>query len=106
MVQKKQPRSVLRIIRLTMIELGSMDVFEYIQDDLNSEPRHNCESLAKAINDISRELEFDSFRIMQLLLENKPIDALHTHSYGFHTSNGREIINAIQNKYYEYESAS
>ena len=89
-----------------MIELGSMDVFEYIQDDLNSEPKHNCESLAKAINDISRELEFDSFRIMQLLLENKPIDALHTHSYGFHTSNGREIINAIQNKYYEYESAS
>jgi len=89
-----------------MIELGSMDVFEYIQDDLNSEPSHNCESLAKAIIDISRELEFDSFRIMQLLLENKPIDALHTHSYGFHTVNGREIINAIQDKYYEYESTN
>ena len=89
-----------------MIELGSMDIFEYIQDDLNSEPKHNCESLAKAINDVSRELEFDSFRIMQLLLENKPIDALYTHSYGFHTANGREIINAIQNKYYEYESTS
>ena len=74
-----------------MIELGSMDISEYIQDDLNSEPRHNCESLAKAINDISRELEFDSFRIMQLL---------------FHTANGREIINAIQNKYYEYESTN
>ena len=89
-----------------MIELRSMDIYEYIQDDLNSEPRHNCESLAKAINDVSRELEFDSFRIMQLLLENKPINALHTHSYGFHTSNGREIINAIQNKYYEYESTN
>ena len=89
-----------------MIELGSMDIFEYIQDDLNSEPKHNCESLAKAINDVSRELEFDSFRIMQLLLENKPIDALHTHSYGFHTANGREIINEIQNKYYEYESTN
>ena len=89
-----------------MIELGSMDVFEYIQDDLNSEPRHNCESLAKAINDISRELEFDSFRIMQLWLEDKPIDALHTHSYGFHTANGREIINRLTNKYYEYESTS
>jgi len=89
-----------------MIELGSMDISEYIQDDLSSEPRHNCESLAKAINDVSRELEFDSFRIMQLLLENKPIDALHTHSYGFHTANGREIINAIQNKYYEYESTN
>ena len=89
-----------------MIELGSMDVFEYIQDDLNSEPKHNCESLAKAINDISRELEFDSFRIMQLWLEDKPIDALHTHSYGFHTANGREIINRLTNKYYEYESAN
>ena len=89
-----------------MIELGSMDIFEYIQDDLNSEPKHNCKSLSKAINDVSNELEFDSFRIMQLLLENKPIDALYTHSYGFHTANGREIINAIQNKYYEYESTN
>ena len=89
-----------------MVELGSMDVFEYIQDDLNSEPRHNCEALAEAINDISRELEFDSFRIMQLLLENKPIDALHTHSYGFHTANGREIINRIKSKYYEYTSTN
>ena len=89
-----------------MIELGSMDVFEYIQDNLNSEPRHNCESLAKAINDVSRELEFDSFRIMQLLLENKHIDALHTHSYGFHTANGREIINRIKEYYYEYEKCN
>lgn len=89
-----------------MIELGSMDVFEYIQDDLNSEPRHNCESLAKAINDVSREIEFDSFRIMQLFLENKPIDALHTHSYGFQTVNGREIINRLIDKYHEYESSN
>lgn len=87
-----------------MKALGSMDVFEYIQDNLNSEPRHNCESLAKAINDVSNELEFDSYRIMQLLLENKPIDALHTHIYGFHTVNGREIINTLIDKYYEYES--
>jgi len=38
---------------------------------------------------------------MQLLLENKPIDALHTHSYGFHTANGRSLIEGIQNTYYE-----
>ena len=89
---------------MTKIELESMDVFEYIQDDLNSEPKHNCKSLAKAINDISRELKFDSFRIMQLWLEDKPIDALYTHSYGFHTANGREIINRLTSKYYEHES--
>ena len=78
----------------------------YIKTELSSNPRHNCKSLSKAINDVSNELEFDSFRIMQLLLENKPIDALYTHSYGFHTANGREIINTIQNKYYEYESTN
>jgi len=25
-----------------------------------------------------------------------------THSYGFHTRNGREIINSLKGKYYEY----
>ena len=78
----------------------------YIIEELGSEPRHDVYALANAINDIADEVGFDSFRIMQLLLENKPIDALHTHSYGFHTSNGREIINGIQSKYYEYESAN
>tara|TARA_R110002012_G_scaffold22006_4_gene76229 strand:+ start:806 stop:1078 length:273 start_codon:yes stop_codon:yes gene_type:complete len=88
------------------MKLGSMDVFEYIQDDLNSEPRHNCESLAKAINDVADELECDTRELMWLLLENRPIDAIHTHSYGFHTANGREIINKLKDKYYEYESTS
>ena len=79
---------------------------KYIKEELDSEPKHDCEALSEAINDVAYEIEFDSFRIMQLLLENKPIDALYTHSYGFHTANGREIINQLQNKYYEYESAS
>ena len=41
-----------------------------------------------------------------VLIENRPIDGLHTHSYGFHTANGRELINGIQNKYYEYENGN
>ena len=73
----------------------------YIINELDSKPRHNCMALAEAINHIADEVEYDSFALMQLLLENKPIDALHTHSYGFHTSNGRSIIEAIQNTYYE-----
>ena len=88
------------------MDITREQIENYIINDLDSEPRHNCEALANAINDIADEVEFDSFRLMQLLLENKPIDALHTHSYGFHTSNGREIINGIQSKYYEYESTN
>ena len=74
----------------------------YIINELGSEPRHDCQALAKAINEISEEVDFDSYRLMQLLLENKPIDALHTHSYGFHTANGRSLIQGIQSKYYEH----
>ena len=72
----------------------------YIRQELNSEPKHNCEALAEAINHIAEEVDYDSFALMQLLLENKPIDALHTHSYGFHTSNGRSLIEGMQNAYY------
>ena len=67
---------------------------KYIREDLDSEPRHNCEALAEAIN-------YVSFALMQLLLENKPISALHTHSYGFHTHSGRDLIEGMQNAYYE-----
>ena len=73
----------------------------YIREELNSEPRHNCIALAEAINHVSNEVEYDSFALMQLLLENKPIDALHTHSYGFHTANGRSLIEAMQNTYHK-----
>ena len=76
----------------------------YITTQLECEVRHNCKALAMAINTIADELQYDSWPLMRLVIENYPIDELHTHSYGFHTANGREIINSIQSKYYEYES--
>ena len=76
----------------------------YILDELGSEPRHDVYALADAINDVAEEVECDSFDLMRLLLENVAIDGLHTHSYGFHTANGRHLINEIQYKYYEYKS--
>ena len=81
-------------------------VEKYIMRDLGMIPRHDCYALADAITDMAKELDHDECELMYLLLENRPIDMLHTHSYGFHTANGREIINNLQHKYYEYESAS
>jgi len=74
---------------------------DYIINELDSKPRHNCMALAEAINHIAAEVEYDSFALMQLLLENRPINALHTHSYGFHTANGRSLVEGMQNAYYE-----
>jgi len=81
-------------------------VEKYIRKDLGYEPRHDCYALAQAITDTSLDMDYDEFELMELLLSNKPINALHTHSYGFHTANGRGIINRIKDYYYEHESAS
>ena len=83
------------------MDITAEQIENYIVNELNSKPRHNLEAMAVAINHIADEVEYDPFALMQLLLENKPIDALHTHSYGFHTANGRSIIEGIQNTYYE-----
>jgi len=79
-------------------------VEKYITEDLGMTPRHNCEALAYAITDISAEVDYDSYELMQLLLENTPIDGLNTHSYGFHTANGRSLIDGMVNLYNEYEN--
>ena len=83
------------------MDITGEQIKNYIVNDLGFQPRHNVEALAVAINHIANEVEYDSFALMQLLLENKPIDALHTHSYGFHTANGRSLIEGMQNTYYE-----
>jgi len=74
----------------------------YIKYTLQMKPRHNVNALAAAVTDVAEELEYDEAELLYLLLENRPIDALHTHSYGFHTANGRHIIETIKEKYYEY----
>ena len=72
---------------------------KYIRTELDMIPRHDVEALACAVNDMAEELEHDAFELLLLLIENRPIDNLHTHSYGFHTANGRYIINKIINNY-------
>ena len=77
-------------------------VRKYIENELGCEPVHNVDALACAIEDMAGELDYDESELLYLLLENRPIDTLHTHSYGFHTANGRHIIETIKEKYYEY----
>jgi len=87
---------------------------KYIKEELDSEPKHDCDALAKAVTHYCYEIERQNFggniptelELLQLLLENRPIEMLYTHSYGFHTANGREIINTLIDKYYEYESTN
>ena len=76
----------------------------YIKYTLQKTPRHDVYALADAVTDMAEELDYDESELLYLLLENRPIVDLHTHSYGFHTANGRHIIETLKQKYYEYEA--
>ena len=73
----------------------------YIREDLGHEPRHNVNALASAISIVASKVDYNEYELMQLLLDDKPIPKLMTHSYGFHTHSGRELIEGMKNYYYE-----
>ncbi len=64
--------------------------------------KHDKYAMADAINEVSYDMDtVDPWDIFLLVIENKPIKGLHTHSYGFHTANGRGIIERFKSYYYE-----
>jgi hypothetical protein len=75
----------------------------YLENEYG-ECKHDAYAMAEAINQTSLDMDYDDeWDLFHLLVENKPIPSLHTHSYGFHTANGRGIIERIKSYYYEFE---
>lgn len=64
-------------------------------------PRHNVELLVKACREVAKETKLNAVDLFFLLIENKPITG--THSYGFHTGYGRELIQSMQEYYFMFE---
>jgi hypothetical protein len=86
--------------------MTATEIKTYLENEYG-ECKHDAYAMSEAIMDMAYELEYDNeWDLFHLLVENKPINSLMTHSYGFHTANGREIIETIKSKYYEYESTS
>ena len=51
------------------MDITGEQIENYITTQLECKPRHNCEALAVAINHIADEVDYDSFALMQLILE-------------------------------------
>ena len=92
------------------MKLTSKKVTEYMSWRANQEFTHCPIAIAKACNSMAEKYnnEFDdelkAIDFMKLLFFNDPIARLHTHSYGFNTATGRNIIETLKYKYYEYEN--
>ena len=55
--------------------------------------KHDKYAMADAINKVAYDMDtVDPWDIFLLIIENKPIEGLYTHSYGFQTRTGRGII--------------
>ena len=68
----------------------------------NQELRHEPAKLANACNKTAWRFQHNSgLDMLKLICFNDAIHDLHTHSYSFQTATGRNIINTIQEYYYE-----
>jgi len=87
------------------MRLDSKKVQDYFAWRSDSEMRHCPNCIAAACNDAAKRFShYNSKDFMKLVFFNDPIPLLHTHSYGFHTATGRNIIETIQEYYYKYEN--
>ena len=86
--------------------MNKQEVEQYIRKDLGCEPTHCCESLASAAKHTAMEIESTPWDVLQLVLENKPISDLYTHSYGFHTRAGRRITELFKSNYNSYATTN
>tara|TARA_R100001082_G_scaffold100569_1_gene69765 strand:- start:263 stop:547 length:285 start_codon:yes stop_codon:yes gene_type:complete len=92
------------------MKITSKKVREYMEWRTDEELKHCPDCIAAACNDMvikfndefSQEIKAKDF--MKLLFFNDPIPGLHTHSYGYNTATGRNIIETLKYKYYEYEN--
>jgi len=87
-----------------MKRLTTKKVLDYFNWRADGELMHCPDCIAAACNDSSMIFNYDAKELMKLVFFNDPISALHTHSYGFHTASGRNIIQTIQEYYHEYRN--
>ena len=84
-----------------MNNIKADEIENYIVENYGT-MKHDKYAFADAINEVSSDTEtVNPWDIFLLIIENKPIKHLHTHSYGFQTRSGRGIIERFQSYYYQ-----
>jgi hypothetical protein len=52
---------------------------------------HDIKRLVKASRETAKQYDISPLQIFLFMIEDKPINKLFTHSYGFNTRQGREV---------------
>lgn len=84
-----------------MKKIKPNEIENYIVENYGT-MKHDKYAFAEAINEVSYDTDtVEPWDIFLLIIENKPIKDLYTHSYGFQTRSGRGIIERFQSYYYQ-----
>lgn len=79
------------------------DIIDYIEQDLESVVRHDPKRLLRATQQVAWVHDLDEWAVLRFMLANEPITDVtglqYTHSYGFHTRYGRELVDLFANWY-------
>ena len=79
------------------------EIKDYVKYTLECELKHDVSALAFAAEETANLFsDVDPMRVIRFMLGNEPIGGF-THSYGFHTRDGRAMREFFGTKYNEYE---
>ena len=76
--------------------MKAQEIQDYIETNYG-EVRHDINAMESALKLTADEYNIDTKELFHLVIENVPMK--NTHSYGFHTAYGRELINTFQFRY-------
>ena len=62
--------------------------------------KHDIKKLVKASRTTAKKYNCKPLNMFFFIIENEPIKKLNTNSYGFNTSEGREIRKTFKNNYH------
>ena len=78
------------------------EIINYVENE-GWELRHNVDALAFAAEKTANLFsDVEPMRVIKFMLGDEPIKGF-THSYGFHTRDGRAMREFFRTKYEEYE---
>lgn len=83
-----------------MQKLTSKGIESYLRTNYG-ECRHNPKAIAVACRKVASKIKCSPKDVFHFMVEDTPIPGMYTHSYGFHTRTGREIVHEFESFYYQ-----
>ena len=79
------------------------EILKYVKDE-GWELKHDVDALAFAAEKTANLFsDIEPMEVIKFMLGDIPIKGHYTHSYGFHTREGRAMREFFSTKYFEYE---